>query len=168
MSWLLLAALGMLWAAFLNPSKKASPAESVRTFERDMIRLSGGDTGGGRGIVTPRKGTVVGDQARAAAARARARRRRVLGVLVEAAVITFLIGLAPPLRPFWYATAGLLAMLAGYLWLIMSTRERRAAERRGSAFGTPSRRSGVRPLVPDEDDEDDPIVVIRTAGSLAR
>ena len=106
MGWLLLAALVILWAAFLVPSWANSPRttdKSMKDFERNMDTLAETESQG-RWIVTPRKGTTfIGLRARARA-RARERRRRVLVVLIESLVLTALIGLVPPLRAMWYAT----------------------------------------------------------------
>ena len=84
----------------------------------------------GRWIVTPRKGTTfIGLRARAQA-RARERRRRVLVVLIESLVLTALIGLVPPLRAMWYATATLLVLLVGYVWALLTMKARADAHDR--------------------------------------
>jgi hypothetical protein len=120
--WLLLVALVVLWAAFLVPSWAGSPNKadkSMKDFERNMDLLAETESPG-RWIVTPRKGTTfIGLRARAQA-RARERRRRVLIVLIESLVLTALIGLVPPLRAMWYATATLLVLLAGYVWALLT------------------------------------------------
>ena len=122
MGWLLLAALVVLWAAFLVPSWASSPNKadkSMKDFERNMDLLAETESPG-RWIVTPRKGTTfIGLRARAQA-RARERRRRVLIVLIESLVLTALIGLVPPLRAMWYATATLFVVLAGYVWALLT------------------------------------------------
>lgn len=132
MGWLLLAALVIMWAAFLIPSwRDSSGTMSMKDFERNMNMLAETESQG-RWIVTPRKGTTfVGRRARAQA-RARERRRRVLVVLIESLVLTALIGLVPPLRAMWYATAILLVLLGGYVWALL-TMKIRSAEARGSA-----------------------------------
>ena len=135
MGWLLLAALVIMWAAFLIPSWRGSPGTmtdtSMKDFERNMNMLAETESQG-RWIVTPRKGTTfVGRRARAQA-RARERRRRVLVVLIESLALTALIGLVPPLRAMWYATAILLVLLAGYVWALVTMRMR-TAEARGPA-----------------------------------
>ena len=126
MGWLLLAALVILWAAFLVPSWANSPRttdKSMKDFERNMDMLAETESQG-RWIVTPRKGTTfIGLRARAQA-RARERRRRVLVVLIESLVLTALIGLVPPLRAMWYATATLFVLLAGYVWALLSMKAR--------------------------------------------
>ena len=122
MGWLLLVALVVLWAAFLVPSWASSPNKadkSMKDFERNMDLLAETESPG-RWIVTPRKGTTfIGLRARAQA-RARERRRRVLVVLIESLVLTALIGLVPPLRAMWYATAFLLVLLGGYVWALLT------------------------------------------------
>jgi hypothetical protein len=126
--WLLLAALGIMWAAFLLPSRRGSPNKSVKEFGRDMDLLADAETQG-RWIVTPRKGmTFIGPRARAQV-RARERRRRVLIVLVESIVLTGLIGLVPPLRAMWYATAALAGLLGLYVWMLISMKAQRANRR---------------------------------------
>jgi hypothetical protein len=129
-SWLLLAALGIMWAAFLLPTWRRYPANTVKDFERNMDLLAETEgSGQGRWIVTPRKGTTfVGPRARAQA-RARDRRRRILVVLIESIVLTGLIGLVPPLRAMWYATAVLLVALGAYLWLLVSMKSSSGASR---------------------------------------
>jgi hypothetical protein len=91
----------------------------MKDFERNMDLLAETESPG-RWIVTPRKGTTfIGLRARAQA-RARERRRRVLIVLIESLVLTALIGLVPPLRAMWYATATLFVLLAGYVWALLT------------------------------------------------
>jgi len=146
--WLLLAALGVVWAAFLLPSWRRT-RNSVKDFERNMDLLAETETSGeGRWIVTPRKGmTFVGARARAQA-RARERRRRILVVLLESIVLTGLIGLVPPLRAMWYATAVLLMAVGAYVWLLISMKERgepvpeaaRSREIAAPALSRPARR----------------------------
>lgn len=126
MSWLMLAAVGMIWAALLLPHERGgAPRRTVREFERNMELLA--DTGGrdsGRWIVTPRKGVAfVGSQARAQQ-RARERRRRVFTVLLESIALTLMIGFVPPLRSVWYVTAALLLLLAVYVWLLLWMKQR--------------------------------------------
>ena len=128
MGWLLLAVLGIMWVAFLLPTRRRSPNKSVKDFGRDMDLLADAETQG-RWIVTPRKGmTFIGPKARAHA-RARERRRRVLLVLIECIVLTALIGAVPPLRAIWYATAALLGLFGIYVWLLLSVKAQRANRR---------------------------------------
>ena len=60
MEWLPLAVLGIMWVAFLLPTrgKTSTPQGSVGDFERRMELLAQAETHGteGRWIVTPRKG----------------------------------------------------------------------------------------------------------------
>ena len=122
MSWLLLAILGIIWAAFLFPSRR-SPTSSVEEFERKMTILA--DThkaSPGRWVLMPRKGhRFMGPQDRTRA-RARRRRRQLFGVLLEACVLTFLIGLFPPLRKMLYGTAILIVVLMGYVVTLLRIR----------------------------------------------
>lgn len=123
MGWLLLAALGIMWAAFLFPVWRSSPNKSVEDFERNMELLADTDGGSqGRWIVTPRKGMAFVGPRERAKERARARRRRVFVFMLELIGLTFLIGLVPPLRAMWYATATLLLLLGVYVWLLLSNR----------------------------------------------
>jgi hypothetical protein len=102
----------------------------VEDFERNMDLLAETENGTqGRWIVTPRKGTTfIGSRARLQA-RARERRRRILVVLIESIVLTGLIGLVPPLRAVWYATAILLVALGAYVWLLLSMKAQRTDAR---------------------------------------
>jgi len=127
----MLAALGMIWAAFLLPHERGRATKrSVEDFERRMELLA--ETGGqnqGRWIVTPRKGMAfLGTRARAER-RARERRRRVLVFLLESVGITLLIGVVPPLRAMWYVTAVFLCLLAAYVWMLLWMKERSAHAR---------------------------------------
>jgi hypothetical protein len=45
-------------------------------------------------------------------------------VLIECLVLTALIGLVPPLRAMWYATATLLVLLGGYVWALLTMKAR--------------------------------------------
>jgi len=132
LSWLFLVALGMIWAAFLLPAdrRKASATRTVEDFGRNMELLAETESRGqGRWIITPRKGVpFMGPRARAQA-RARERRKRVFVFLTESIGLTFLIGLVPPLRVVWYATAALATLLGLYTWMLMSIKERSARTR---------------------------------------
>ena len=147
MGWLLLVALLILWATFLIPSWRGSPDKSMKDFERNMDMLAETEAQG-RWIVTPRKGTsFLGRRARAQA-RARERRRRVLMVLIESLALTALIGLVPPLRAMWYATAILLVLLGGYVWALLTMKARDDAQDparpRETAATAPVRRTPAR------------------------
>jgi hypothetical protein len=126
MGWLMLAALGMIWAAFLLPTQREKPLDrSVEEFERGMELLAGTErTGAGRWILTPRKGIPFLGPRERARARARERRRRVFVFLLECMALSFLIGLVPPLRAMWYATAALLMVMGAYVWLLLSLKHR--------------------------------------------
>jgi Flp pilus assembly protein TadB len=187
LDWLLLAALGIMWAAFLLPlaSRRRALTTSVDEFERRMEFLAHAEANGtpGRWIVTPRKGArFIGDAERRRA-RIRDRRRRVLVFLIEAIGVTALMGLVPPLRVVWYATAGLAALLVAYVWLLVAIKQRALvyAEResmspqdRAAAFAARhvlETRNG-RPAEPYEalrglPDHDRVHVVVRPASELA-
>jgi hypothetical protein len=127
--WLLLAALGIMWAAFLIPMslrRRRSMSASVEEFERRMEFLAHAEVTGtsGRWIVTPRKGArFIGDVERRRA-RLRDRRRRVLVFLLEVILITFLMGLVPPLRIVWNGTVALSVLLAAYVWMLIAIKHR--------------------------------------------
>ncbi len=124
MGWWLLAALGIMWAAFLVPRgrRRHTPQASVDDFEHRMELLAQAEARGGSGrwIVTPRKGVRFVGTAERKRARARERRRQVFSFLLESIAITFLIGLVPPLRALWSATAVLGVLLATYVWLLLA------------------------------------------------
>jgi len=191
-SWLMLAALGMIWVAYLLPTKRVwSPQRSVEHFGRNMELLA--ETGGrdkGRWIITPQKGVAfLGPRARAEQ-RARERRRQVFVVLLESIGLTFLIGLVPPLRVAWYLTAVGLCLLAVYVWLLLwmkqqspasQARERNRAVKIPEAAAPPARskfvadassrtpRAAYHGLTVDDDDDFVNIIVrpasqVRVAG----
>ena len=185
MDWLLLAALGIMWAAFLIPlSRRRSLTTSVDEFERRMEFLAHAEANGtsGRWIVTPRKGArFIGDAERRRA-RARDRRRRILVFLIEAIAVTFLMGLVPPLRVFWYGSAGIAVLLLAYVWLLLSLKQRGLVTDEGSAMSPRDRaaafaarhvletRNGrvrTAPVVPPAPDRDPVHVVVRSASELA-
>jgi hypothetical protein len=125
MGWLLFATLCTVWVALLPPGWRRSPNRSVEEFERGMDLLADTDHGG-RWIVTPRKGMAFVGPKERAKERARLRRRRVFVFLLETIGLTALIGMVPPLRSMWYATAVLLGLLGAYVWLLVSLRAREA------------------------------------------
>jgi hypothetical protein len=134
LDWLLLAALGIMWAAFLIPlgNRRRSMSASVEDFERRMEFLAHAEVNGtaGRWIVTPRKGArFIGDVERRRA-RVRDRRRRILVFLIEAIGVTFLMGLVPPLRIVWNATLALAILLGAYVWMLISVKHRAVADPR--------------------------------------
>ncbi len=124
MDWLLLAALGIMWVAFLLPSRRRPrpPHASVGEFEHGMELLAQAEAQGasGRWIVTPRKGARFVGTAERKRARARERRRQVFTFLLESIGITFLIGLVPPLRQVWSVTMVLGVLLGIYVWLLLA------------------------------------------------
>ena len=128
MEWAALAALGIMWAAFLVPTqgRRRSAHTSVDEFERGLELLAYSEVHGtqGRWIVTPRKGARFVVAAERQRARARDRRRRVLVVLLEAIVLTGLIGAVPPLRAMWSVTLVLGVLLLLYVWLLLSMKAR--------------------------------------------
>ncbi len=137
MDWLLLAALGIMWAAFLLPvaSRRRSMTTSVQDFERRMEFLAHAEANGtpGRWIVTPRKGArFIGDAERRRA-RIRDRRKRVLVFLIESVGVTALMGLVPPLRVIWNVTLALTILLGAYLWMLISIKRRSVADPRDAA-----------------------------------
>lgn len=129
MDWMLLGGLGIVWAAFLfPPRRRPSARDSIEEFERSMGLLAETERSpGGRWILAPRKGAKFVGRRERARARARARRRRVLVVLLEAILLSALIGLVPPLRPIWFGTAGLGGLLLVYMGLLVAVKH---AERR--------------------------------------
>jgi hypothetical protein len=140
--WLLLVALGIIWAAFLLPTREGSLNRSIEDFERNMDLLA--DTEGhrrGRWIVTPRKGMAFVGTRERARERARVRRRRVFVVMFESTVIAFMIGLVPPLRAMWFVAGGLMILLGLYVWLLMKLKDR-ATSRAATAARHPVRANG--------------------------
>jgi hypothetical protein len=123
LDWLLLAVLCIMWVAFLLPlgRRRHSAEVSVGDFERGMELLAQVETNGtsGRWIVTPRKGTKFLGHTERKRVRARERRRRVFVFLLESMGITFAIGLVPPLRIFWKASAVLAGLLFLYVCLLL-------------------------------------------------
>ena len=137
MEWLLLAALGIMWAAILIPLsvRRRSLSGSVEDFERRMEFLAHAEANGtpGRWIVTPRKGArFIGDAERRRA-RVRDWRRRVLVFLIEATGVTLLMGLVPPLRVIWNVTVALVVLLGAYVWMLISIKHRTMADPRDVA-----------------------------------
>jgi hypothetical protein len=131
--WMLLAGLGIMWAAYLVPwgRKKSTESRSVNEFEHRMELLANAEVHGttGRWIVTPRKGVrFLGPDDRRRA-RARDRRRKLFVALIELIALSFLMGLVPPLRQVWYVTAGLAAVFVVYVWALLSMKARGAPVR---------------------------------------
>jgi hypothetical protein len=128
--WLPLAVLGIMWVAFLLPTRgrTSTPQGSVGDFERRMELLAQAESHGteGRWIVTPRKGVRFMGPTERNRARTRERRRQVFTFMLEAIVITFLIGLVPPLRVAWAVTGVFVGLLAVYVWLLLTIKHREA------------------------------------------
>jgi hypothetical protein len=131
--WLPLAVLGIMWVAFLLPTrgKASTPQGSVGDFERRMELLAQAETHGteGRWIVTPRKGVRFLGPTERNRARTRERRRQVFTFMLEAIGITFLIGLVPPLRVAWAVTGVFVGLLAVYVWLLLTIKHRESTFR---------------------------------------
>jgi len=172
--WMLLAALGIMWAAFLVPwgHRKSTESRSVNDFEHRMELLANAEVHGttGRWIVTPRKGVrFLGPDDRRRA-RARDRRRKIFVALLEVIVLSFLIGLVPPLRQIWYVTAGLGAMLVIYVWALLSIKARSSHPRAQVRLSAAPEPVVVPPFAVAADEpfdfEDEPVhVVVREAAS---
>lgn len=131
MDWLFFGGLGILWAAFLLPSRRkpASPWSSVEEFGRSMDVLAETERHGGRWVLAPKKGELFMGPRGRARARARARRRRVFTFLLETMGLTFLMGLFPPLRGMWFASLGFALLLGLYVWLLLTYRRLEQVER---------------------------------------
>lgn len=138
--------LCIMWVTFLIPTgrRRHSPDRSVVEFERRMELLAQAEVhgGGGRWIVTPRKGMRFVGETERRRARARERRRQVFVFLLESIGITFLIGLVPPLRIMWTVSMVFGALLLAYIWLLLSMKHRehirpQASER--AAHAAPAR-----------------------------
>ena len=133
MGWLLLVGLGIIWAAFLVPTRRTSHSRSIEDFERNMDLLADTEGNGrGRWIVTPRKGVAFVGTRERARERARARRRRVFVFMIESTGIAFLIGLVPPLRAIWLVAGSMMILLALYTWLLVTLREQEGPASRRS------------------------------------
>jgi Flp pilus assembly protein TadB len=177
--WMLLAALGIMWAAFLVPwgHRKSTESRSVNDFEHRMELLANAEVHGttGRWIVTPRKGVrFLGPDDRRRA-RARDRRRKIFVALLELIVLTSLMGLVPPLRAVWYLAAGLGAVLVVYVWALLSMKGRTShpSARPAGARPTPvpvpvPAMNGHRVDVDGDvfDFEDEPVHVVVHAASV--
>jgi len=131
--WLPLAVLGIMWVAFLLPTRgrTSTPQGSVGDFERRMELLAQAESHGteGRWIVTPRKGVRFMGPTERNRARTRERRRQVFTFMLEAIVITFLIGLVPPLRVAWAVTGAFVGLLTVYVWLLLTIKHRESTFR---------------------------------------
>ena len=166
MQWLLLALLGIMWAAFLVPvSRKRSDARSVEDFERRMELLAQAEVHGtsGRWIVTPRKGVRFLGPRERQQARARARRRRVFVFLLEAIGLSLLIGLVPPLRASWVVAAALGGLLVLYVWALLVIKARAAA---APTHATPTKPRAVPRIEPPVLDPGQHVTVLVGAAAV--
>jgi hypothetical protein len=137
LTWLLLAVLGIIWAALLLPSRSRSPRSSVEEFEQRMNMLAEANKAApGRWVLMPRKGQrfMGPDRGRA---RVRRRRRQVFMVLLEATGLTLIMGIFPPFRIMLGVTAVLAFVLLAYMAALVKLRadelDRARMTRRSSA-----------------------------------
>jgi len=131
LSWLLVALLGIIWAAFLIPSHRRSPVSSIEEFEERMSLLAEtNNKSPGRWVLMPRKDRGLLDPRDRQRARVRRRRRQVFMVLLEATTLTLLMGLFPPLRLMLYGTAVLALVLLAYALVLAKIREDEVEEAR--------------------------------------
>jgi hypothetical protein len=124
LGWLLVALLGIIWAAFLIPSRRRSAVSSIEEFEQQMSLLAETNSQSpGRWVLMPRKGRGLMNPRDRQRARVRRRRRQVFMVLLEATSLTLLMGLFPPLRMMLYGTAVLALFLLAYALVLAKIRE---------------------------------------------
>ena len=123
LSWLLLAVLGMIWAAFLLPSWRRSPSSTVEEFEERLSVLAEANkVTAGRWVLMPRQGRrFLGPEDRQRA-RMRRRRRAVFMTFLEVMALTTIMGLFPPLRAMLYVTVFLAILLVAYIALLLKIR----------------------------------------------
>jgi hypothetical protein len=132
LGWLALAGLGIIWGALLlwpvfAGRRPRTAKGSVNDFEHRMGLLAQAEVqGSGRWIVTPRKGMPFVGTAERRRSRARGRRKQIFTFLLESIVITFLIGVVPPLRVMWTLSLGLVGLLVVYVWLLLAMKHRDA------------------------------------------
>lgn len=139
LSWLLLAVLGMIWAAFLLPSWRRSPTSTVEEFEERLSVLAEANkVTTGRWVLMPRQGRrFLGPEDRQRA-RMRRRRRVVFMTMLEVIGLTTLMGLFPPLRPMLYVTAVLMVLLAVYIAVLLKIRADESAVPRARRTHAPA------------------------------
>jgi hypothetical protein len=157
LGWLALAGLGIIWVALLVwpllvGRGPRTAGGSVNEFEHRMELLAQAEVqGSGRWIVTPRKGMRFVGTVERRRARARGRRRQIFTFLLESIVITFLIGVVPPLRVMWTLSLGLVGLLTVYVWLLLAMKHRDAGAsahdqaRAARAPATPDLHRSARP-----------------------
>lgn len=144
LTWLLLAVLGIIWAALLIPSRSRSPKSSVEDFEQRMNLLAEANRAApGRWVLIPRKGQrfMGADRERA---RVRRRRRQVFMVLLESTGLTLIMGIFPPFRIMLGVTVFLVFVLLVYMATLVKLRaeelERARIERMAARVHTPTGR----------------------------
>jgi Flp pilus assembly protein TadB len=140
--WWLLAGSAIMWIIVLVPFRRSrSERRTISDHERRMELLASAEVHGtsGRWIVTPRKGMRFLSPRERERARARTRRRHIFVFLLEALGLSLLIGLVPPLRAVWIASAVLAGLLLVYVWLLLVIRGREpsASELAARAATTP-------------------------------
>jgi hypothetical protein len=139
LGWLLVVALGIIWAIFLFPfiRRRRSPVTTVEEFEQKMDFLAETNTTTrGRWVLTPRKGERFLGRSGRTRSRVRERRRQVLVLLMEATGLALLIGLFPPFHRILLAAAvlgGLLLIYSLLLVRIRSVESHRSQVRRARA-----------------------------------
>jgi hypothetical protein len=119
LTWLLLAVLGIIWAALLLPSRSRSPKSSVQEFEERMSLLAEANRAApGRWVLMPRRGQrFMGPERQRA--RVRRRRRQVFMVLLESTGLTLIMGIFPPFRIMLWVTAVLVFVLLAYMAVLV-------------------------------------------------
>jgi hypothetical protein len=125
LGWLLVVALGIIWAIFLFPfiRRRRSPVTTVEEFEQKMDFLAETNTTTrGRWVLTPRKGERFLGRSGRTRSRIRERRRQVLVLLLEATGLALLIGLFPPFHRILVAAALLGGLLLVYSLLLIRIR----------------------------------------------
>jgi hypothetical protein len=125
LGWLLVVALGIIWAIFLFPfiRRRRSPVTTVEEFEQKMDFLAETNTTTrGRWVLTPRKGERFLGRSGRTRSRIRERRRQVLVLLLEATGLALLIGLFPPFHRILVAAALLGGLLLVYSVLLVRIR----------------------------------------------
>jgi hypothetical protein len=133
LGWLLLALLGIIWAAFLLPRRHSSPLGSAKEFERTLNLLAETNrTVSGRWVLVPPKGRALDGGQTSRRIRARRRRRLVFVLMADGALLTGIIGAFPGLRPMLFGTAALSTLLVLYTGLLaaIAAHERTEARRR--------------------------------------
>jgi hypothetical protein len=122
LTWLLLAVLGIIWAALLIPSRSRSPKSSVEDFEQRMNLLAEANRAApGRWVLMPRKGQRFMGADRELA-RVRRRRRQVFMVLLESTGLTLIMGIFPPFRIMLGVTVFLVFVLLVYMATLVKLR----------------------------------------------